>query len=83
MSSDGPPTGSDTPAVGLERSGSVGTVHQLERRLLRERIEHLEAKLARERRQRQQIVEQYERLLDEERRRAEGESGEGLFEKLL
>jgi hypothetical protein len=65
MSSDGPLTLDDPPAVGIERPRHDHARFELERRLLCERIEELERQLCEERHQRRQVVEHYERLLAE------------------
>jgi len=50
--------------VGGERPRREQVRHAIERRLLYDRIERLERELEREQRRREQIVDQYERLLE-------------------
>jgi hypothetical protein len=82
MSSDGPRE-SSLPAVGIERPriDHSERLERLERRVLCRRIAQLERELDRERKRREQIVEQYERLLDESR--TETRSENGLLDRLL
>jgi len=79
MESDPTPGGGSPVAVERPRSKMVR--YAIERQALRDRIDQLERELAHERRQRQQIVEQYERLLREKEAAIESEAGllDGLF----
>jgi hypothetical protein len=63
------------PLVAVERPRSKMVRYAIERQVLCDRIDQLERELARERRQRQQIVEQYERLLREKEAAVESEAG--------
>jgi len=82
MSSDGPRE-SSAPTVGIERPriDHSERLERLERRVLCRRIAQLERELTRERKRREQIVEQYERLLDESK--TETGSENGLLERLF
>lgn len=71
------------PAVGIERPRTGQVHHEIERQILCDRIEELERKLREERRQRQQIVEQYERLLTERGSKPSDEADGGLLERLF
>jgi len=81
MVPDATPPRSDRPAVGIERPRTDPVQYEIERQILCDRIDELKRELECERRQRQQIVEQYERLLDEQREKTAGVDGllEGLF----
>jgi len=81
MSSDASFEVEDAPTAGIERPRR-GRVQQLERQVLCERIEQLETELAQERRRREQIVEQYEQLLDE-RNREHTDRDRGLLDRLF
>lgn len=89
MSSDATPETERPPKVGIERPRFDGTVlvrrndglARLERRLLCRRIAQLEQELSRERARREQIVEQYERLLSESRTEPNAEAG--LLDRLF
>jgi len=81
MSSDASFEVEDAPTIGIERPRR-DRVQQLERQVLCERIEQLETELAQERRRREQIVEQYEQLLDE-RSREHTDRDRGLLDRLF
>ena len=77
MSSDATRETEQSPSVGIERPrfDRHGQLGNLERRLLCQRIAQLEQELERERKRRKQIVEQYERLLDESKTETRSENG--------
>jgi septin family protein len=81
MASDATTSPEDGPLVAVERPRSETVRYAIERQILCDRIEQLERELAQERRQRQQIVEQYERLLQEKEAAIQSEAGllDGLF----
>ena len=75
MTSGPTPSPDGGPLVAVERPRSKMVRYAIERQVLCDRIDQLERELARERRQRQQIVEQYERLLREKEAAVESEAG--------
>lgn len=75
MASDATSSLDDGPLVAVERPRNELVRYAIERQVLCDRIDQLERELAQERRQRQQIVEQYERLLQEKEAAVQSEAG--------
>jgi hypothetical protein len=75
MASDATSSLDDGPLVAVERPRNELVRYAIERQVLCSRIDQLERELAQERRQRQQIVEQYERLLQEKEAAVQSEAG--------